>query len=87
MDTGPQLFRRLISYMIVLNKHGITYDSSIFPIKTPLYDGMSYDCRPFIIGHGIVEIPCSVLKIIKIENTCRRILSETVRQSNELYPS
>ncbi len=50
----------------ILNKNGITYDSSIFPIKTPLYDGTSYDCRPFIIDHGIVEIPCSILKISKL---------------------
>jgi polysaccharide deacetylase family protein (PEP-CTERM system associated) len=50
----------------VLNKNGITYDSSVFPIRTPLYDGTSYDCRPFIIGRGIVEIPCSVLKISKL---------------------
>lgn len=50
----------------VLNENGITYDSSIFPIKTPLYDGTSYDCRPFIIGEGIIEIPCSVLKISKL---------------------
>lgn len=47
----------------VLNQNGITYDSSIFPIKTPLYDGTSYDCRPFIIDRSIVEIPCSVFKI------------------------
>ena len=47
----------------VLNQNGITYDSSIFPIKTPLYDGTSYDCRPFIIDRGIVEIPCSALKM------------------------
>ncbi len=50
----------------VLSRNGITYDSSVFPIKTPLYDGMSYDCRPFIIDHGIIEIPCSILKILKL---------------------
>lgn len=50
----------------ILNKNGITYDSSVFPVKTPLYDGTSYDCRPFIIGRGIVEIPCSVLRISKL---------------------
>ena len=50
----------------VLNENGIVYDSSIFPIKTPLYDGTSYDCRPFVIGDGIIEIPCSVLKISKL---------------------
>ncbi len=47
----------------VLNKNEIKYDSSVFPIKTPLYDGTSYDSRPFIIYRGIVEIPLSVLKI------------------------
>ncbi|HDH11879.1 MAG TPA: DUF3473 domain-containing protein [Nitrospirae bacterium] len=50
----------------VLKKNGIVYDSSIFPIKTPLYDGTSYDCTPFIIDHGILEIPCSILKIKKL---------------------
>ncbi len=50
----------------ILNKNGINYDSSIIPIKTPLYDGTSYDCHPFIIDRGIVEIPCSVLKIANL---------------------
>lgn len=50
----------------ILNQNGITYDSSIFPIKTPLYDGTSYDCHPFIIDRGIVEIPCSVLKFANL---------------------
>ena len=37
----------------VLNKNEIKYDSSVFPIKTPLYDGTSYDSRPFIMEpHG-----------------------------------
>lgn len=50
----------------ILNKNGLEYDSSVFPIKTPLYDGTSYDCYPFLIDCGIVEIPCSVLKISKL---------------------
>jgi polysaccharide deacetylase family protein (PEP-CTERM system associated) len=50
----------------ILSKHGIIYDSSVFPVKTPLYNGTSYSCRPFIIDRGIIEIPCSVLKIGKI---------------------
>ncbi len=50
----------------VLNENGITFDSSVFPIKTPLYDGTSFGCRPFIIDSGIIEIPCSVLKISKL---------------------
>jgi polysaccharide deacetylase family protein (PEP-CTERM system associated) len=50
----------------ILKNNGITYDSSILPIKTPLYDGTAYDSRPFIIDRGIVEIPCSVLKISKL---------------------
>lgn len=50
----------------VLSKNGIEYDSSIIPVKTPLYDGASYDCYPFMTGRGIVEIPCSVLKISKL---------------------
>ena len=47
----------------VLSSNEIKYDSSVFPIKTPLYDGTSYDSRPFIIDRDIVEIPLSVLKI------------------------
>jgi polysaccharide deacetylase family protein (PEP-CTERM system associated) len=50
----------------ILYKYGITYDSSIFPIKTPLYDGTLYNSRPFMAGRGIVEIPCSVLKMSKL---------------------
>ena len=50
----------------VLNRNGITYDSSVFPVKTPLYDGTSFSCRPFVIEHSIIEIPCSILKIGKM---------------------
>jgi polysaccharide deacetylase family protein (PEP-CTERM system associated) len=50
----------------VLKKNGITYDSSIFPIKTPLYDGREYSCRPFIISNGILEIPCSMFQVSKL---------------------
>ena len=47
----------------VLNINEIKYDSSVFPVKTPLYDGTSYGNRPFMIDRDIVEIPMSVLKI------------------------
>lgn len=50
----------------VLSRNGITYDSSVFPVKTPLYDGTSFSCSPFVIEHGIIEIPCSILKISKM---------------------
>jgi polysaccharide deacetylase family protein (PEP-CTERM system associated) len=50
----------------VLSDNGIEYDSSIIPVKTPLYDGTSYDCHPFIIDRGILEIPCSVWKMSKL---------------------
>lgn len=50
----------------ILSKNGIEYDSSVFPVKTPLYDGTAYDCHPFITDRGIVEIPCSVLKIANL---------------------
>ena len=50
----------------VLRENGLRYDSSIIPVKTPLYDGTSYDCYPFIISRGIMEIPCSVLKVSKL---------------------
>lgn len=46
----------------VLSENGIEYDSSVFPVKTPLYDGTSHDCYPFMTESGILEIPCSVLK-------------------------
>jgi len=46
----------------VLSENGLKYDSSVFPIKTPLYDGTSYDCYPFMIDRGIIEMPCSVFK-------------------------
>lgn len=50
----------------VLGDNGISYDSSVIPVKTPLYDGTSHDCYPFVAERGIVEIPCSVLKISKL---------------------
>ncbi len=50
----------------ILSENGIEYDSSIIPVKTPLYDGTSYDCHPFVIDRGIIEIPCSVFKISKL---------------------
>ncbi len=50
----------------ILSENGLVYDSSIIPVKTPLYDGTSYDCNPFVIKRGIIEIPCSALKIAKL---------------------
>lgn len=50
----------------ILSENGISYDSSIIPVKTPLYDGTFYDCFPFVTEQGIREIPCSVLKISKL---------------------
>ena len=50
----------------VLSENSLVYDSSIIPLKTPLYDGTAYDCHPFIIDMGIKEIPCSVLKVSKL---------------------
>jgi polysaccharide deacetylase family protein (PEP-CTERM system associated) len=47
----------------VLRSNGIRYDSSVFPVKTPLYDGTAYGSSPFIIEDGIIEVPCSVLKV------------------------
>jgi len=55
---SPAFTRADFLYQI-LSKYGIKYDSSVFPIKTPLYDGTSYDCSPFIIDQGIVEIPAA----------------------------
>lgn len=50
----------------VLHNNGLKYDSSVFPIKTPLYDGTSFSCSPFVMEHGIIEIPCSILKLGKM---------------------
>lgn len=50
----------------ILGENGIEYDSSIFPVKTPLYDGTFYNCYPFIAAQGILEIPCSVMKIFQL---------------------
>jgi polysaccharide deacetylase family protein (PEP-CTERM system associated) len=50
----------------VLSENGIRYDSSILPIRTPLYDGTAYESRPFLADRGIIEIPCSVLKFSKL---------------------
>ncbi|MBI5739282.1 MAG: polysaccharide deacetylase family protein [Nitrospirae bacterium] len=71
MGVGPRVYRApafsSADFLYeVLSNNGIACDSSVFPIKTPLYDGTAYDCRPFIIDRGIVEVPCSVLKISKL---------------------
>ncbi len=51
----------------VLESHGFRYDSSILPIKTPLYDWSMYDSSvPFWITPRILEIPLSIYKLAGI---------------------
>lgn len=50
----------------ILKKHGFKYDSSIFPIRTPLYDGSKYSTMPFRISGDITELPISVFKFSKL---------------------
>lgn len=48
----------------VLEEHGFRYDSSILPIKTPLYDWSMYeDSTPFWVTPKILEIPLSIYKL------------------------
>jgi polysaccharide deacetylase family protein (PEP-CTERM system associated) len=54
----------------ILMKHGIEYDSSIFPVKTPLYGIPDAPLFPYRINSesgetngGLLEIPLSVFKI------------------------
>ena len=54
----------------ILRKHGLEYDSSIFPVKTPLYGIPDSPLFPYRIGSDIstsgvdfLEIPLSVYKV------------------------
>jgi polysaccharide deacetylase family protein (PEP-CTERM system associated) len=48
----------------VLESNGFRYDSSILPVRTPLYDwSMFGSCEPFWATAGILEIPLSMHKI------------------------
>jgi polysaccharide deacetylase family protein (PEP-CTERM system associated) len=51
----------------VLEDYGFRYDSSILPIKTPLYDWSMYEnSTPFWVTPGILEIPLSIYKLAGI---------------------
>lgn len=51
----------------VLEDCGFKYDSSILPIKTPLYDWSTYaDSAPFWTTPRILEIPLSIYKVAGI---------------------
>ncbi len=54
----------------ILKDEGITYDSSIFPVKTPLYGLPDSPLYPYTIGHerimgseGLIEIPLSIYRV------------------------
>jgi polysaccharide deacetylase family protein (PEP-CTERM system associated) len=47
----------------VLENYGFRYDSSILPIRTPLYDWSMYkDSMPFWVTPGLLEIPLSIYR-------------------------
>lgn len=46
----------------VLEKQGFKYDSSVFPLKTPLYGIKNAPLSPYKISEKILEIPVTVLK-------------------------
>jgi polysaccharide deacetylase family protein (PEP-CTERM system associated) len=54
----------------ILREEGMEYDSSIFPVKTPLYGLPDSPLFPYTIGHerivdgaGLVEIPLSIYRV------------------------
>jgi polysaccharide deacetylase family protein (PEP-CTERM system associated) len=54
----------------ILKKQKMEYDSSIFPVKTPLYGIPDAPLFPYVInsqengyGHGLTEVPLSVYKL------------------------
>ncbi len=48
----------------ILQDQGFKYDSSILPVKTPLYDWSQYGgSGPFWATPGILEIPLSIYKV------------------------
>lgn len=47
----------------VLKKNGLEYDSSIFPVKTPMYGIPDFPPYPSRLSNSIVEIPLSVYEI------------------------
>ncbi len=58
----------------ILKEEGMTYDSSIFPVKTPLYGLPDSTLFPYTIGHdrivdgnGLIEIPLSVYRVPLLE--------------------
>jgi polysaccharide deacetylase family protein (PEP-CTERM system associated) len=51
----------------VLEENHFEYDSSVFPIRTPLYDWSMYpDSAPFWVTPKILEIPLSIYRIARI---------------------
>lgn len=49
----------------ILTRHGITWDSSTFPVSNPFYGGLRVDPRPHRRpGHDLVEIPVAPVSIL-----------------------
>lgn len=48
----------------ILKKLEFTYSSSIYPIKHDLYGEPNWPRKPFLTEQGILEIPCSTLKLM-----------------------
>ncbi|MEH0019119.1 MAG: polysaccharide deacetylase family protein [Desulfobacter sp.] len=65
-DVSPKGFRspsfsRFQAMTDILKVYGYQYDSSVIPIRTPLYDGSEFkNSKPFVWENGLVEIPISV---------------------------
>jgi len=61
-------FSKIKNMQIILKQYKYKYDSSIIPIKTPLYNGEYIkNSKPFFWSNGLLEIPISVVKIAGIK--------------------
>ncbi len=48
----------------VLARHGIRYDSSVFPIRAPRYGIPDAPRHPYPLGHGVVEFPLATVRLL-----------------------
>lgn len=49
----------------ILKKHGVKYDSSIYPIKRKVYGIPDSRRFPYEIGKGIIELPLSTVRVFR----------------------
>jgi len=47
----------------ILKKKGLKYDSSIFPVRTPMYGIPDSPLYPYVLHNSLIEIPLSIYKI------------------------